>query len=281
MEIFERNIISIQSLVSAGYVGNSVAGLAIQLHGINPIILPTVMLSSHAEQNIYYGDVVSPDLFKKLIRGISEVGLREKTKFAVSGYINTSELIDVTAEFITGWKKVQKEAIYIYDPVLGDTRANGLYIPEAIAKHSVATLLPLCDVLTPNQFELEFIVGQKITTEIELTSLIADHPILNNKRVILTSAVLADTPAGQIEVIVVENGQISRFSTENIHIEVVGTGDLFTAIMTSQLANGRKVGDAIQNAMNFVCSVLTFTKENGLTTMSASAIMQAYPLLLL
>ncbi len=275
MDILERNVISIQSLVSAGYVGNSVAGLAIQLHGLNAIILPTVMLSSHAEQNIYYGDVVSPDLFNKLIRGISEVGLRERTSFAVSGYINTIELIDIAADFVTEWKKVRAGATYIYDPVLGDTRANGLYIPEHIAKHSIEKLLPICEVLTPNQFELEFILGEKITSVQELVALITNHPILKSKTVVLTSAILEDTPVDQIEVIVVQNNKVSRFSTENIHIEVVGTGDLFTAIMTSQLTLGRDIGVAIQNAMSFVCSVLTYTKQNGQTSMSAAAIMQA------
>lgn len=281
MDILERNVISIQSLVSAGYVGNSVAGLAIQLHGLNAVILPTVMLSSHAEQNIYYGDVVSPELFNKLIRGISEVGLRERTSFAVSGYINTSELIDIAAEFISSWQSLKEETTYIYDPVLGDTRANGLYIPENIAKHSIAKLLPICEILTPNQFELEFILGEKIVSEQQLVSLIANHPILKFKKVVLTSAILEDTAMDQIEVIVVQNNVISRYSSENIHIEVVGTGDLFTAIMTSQLTLGREIGEAIQNAMNFVCSVLTYTKEHGQTSMSAAAIMQAMPYLAL
>lgn len=281
MDIVERNVISIQSLVSAGYVGNSVAGLAIQLHGLNAIILPTVMLSSHAEQNIYYGEVVSPVLFNKLIRGISEVGLRERTSFTVSGYINTLELIDISADFINSWKNITVGSTYIYDPVLGDTRANGLYIPENIAKHSIEKLLPICEILTPNQFELEFILGEKITSEHQLTSLIANHPILKSKKVILTSAILDDTPLDQIEVIVVQNNKIARFSSENIHIEVVGTGDLFTAIMTSQLTLGRDIDVAIQNAMNFVCSVLTYTKQSGQTAMSAAAIMQAMPCLLL
>lgn len=279
MDILERNIISIQSLVSAGYVGNSVAGLAIQLHSFNPIILPTVMLSSHAEQNIYYGDVVSPDLFKKLVRGITEVGFLERTAFSVSGYINTSELIDLTADFISDWKVRNTTATYIYDPVLGDTRANGLYIPENIARHSIAKLLPICDILTPNQFELEFIVGQKISSLEELLTVVDNHAVLRSKTLVLTSAVLEDTAEEQIEVVVVKNGIARRFSSKNIHIEVVGTGDLFTAIMSSQLALGREIGDAIQNAMDFVCNVLVYTKKHGLKSMSASAIMQAYPLL--
>lgn len=279
MKESERSIISIQSLVSTGYVGNNVAGFAIQLHGLNIVVLPTVMLSSHTDQKVYYGEVIKPELFEKLTRGISEIEIYQNTKYLLTGYIRDNDLITLSRSFISNWKELDIKNIYVYDPVFGDSRAGGLYIPQEVADYSLEQLLPLADVITPNQFELEYILKEEIKREEQLLNLINNHPQLSTKKVVLTSAILEDTPDNLIEVILIADGKVHRFVSQKINIELVGTGDLFASILTSQLALGRGIDKAIEVGMHFLCSVLEYAEAAHLPEMDAISILQAQSIL--
>lgn len=271
----DQHIISIQSLVSTGYVGNNVAGLAIQLHGLNHVMVPTVLLSSHTDKPVYYGEVINVALFNKLLKGITEIEVAAQTRYVISGYIKEEALIQATAKFVQSIK-ANNAITYIYDPVFGDTRANGLYIPEGDVAHSIAYLLPLCDILTPNHFELEYILQQKINTKKELFKAVQNHPILAHKTIVLTTAELEENIEQCVEVVLLKDGEMTYFYAPNIPIEVVGTGDLFAGILSAQLTQGNSMAEAIQCAMLFISTVLEYVQQHKLTEMNAAALMHAY-----
>lgn len=279
MQDLQPSIISIQSIVSSGYVGNSVAALAIQLHGIEAVKLPTVLLSTHAEDNVYYGQVISKELFSLLVKGITQIGLCQKSNYLISGYINNTTLIDLTTSFINHWKTLNPKGIYVYDPVFGDTRANGLYIEKQVALHSMQELLPLAQVITPNQFELEFILQESITDIEQLKKAVQKRNDLIDKSIVLTGAVLKDTKEGDLEVIVIDKGNITRLITTLVPIAAVGTGDLFTSVLTSQLYLGKSIYQASEIAMLYVTQVLQTLHKQGLNQLSAQAMMQNLSLL--
>lgn len=278
MKNTDLHVISIQSQVSTGYVGNNIAGFAIQLHGLNHVMLPTVLLSSHTDKPVYYGEIVDVSLFRKLCKGIEEIGVGEQSKYVISGYIKGQEVIEATANFI-GQLKQRSLLQFIYDPVFGDTRTEGLYIPREDAMYSIEMLLPLCDILTPNHFELEFITNTTISNEEQLKEAIGKHPILCNKTIVLTTAELSENVNHQVEVVLICNGKLTHYYAANVAIEVVGTGDLFTGILSSQLSIGKDIGEAIQKAMQLISSILQYVKDNQLTEMNAAAIMSSYSLL--
>ncbi|MHC5309593.1 pyridoxal kinase [Myroides sp. LJL116] len=271
----QNSIISIQSLVSYGYVGNSIASFAIRLHGIEVVILPTVLLSTHAEDNVYYGEVITPELFSLLIKGVKEIDLCQKSKYLITGYINTKELIDISSSFIKYYKQVNPTALYVYDPVFGDTRANGLYIEEDVAHYSLDHLLELADIITPNHFEIEFILQRKISTQKDLQQSVLSHALLKEKTIVLTGAVLEDTPEDILEVIVVRQGEVYRFKTSFVHLQAVGTGDLFASVLTSQLHQGKDILQATEKAVDFVTQVLLNVQKNNELQLSSKAIMQS------
>ena len=276
----QNSIISIQSLVSYGYVGNSIASFAIRLHGIEVVILPTVLLSTHAEDNVYYGQVITPELFSLLIKGVKEIDLCQKSKHLITGYINTKELIDISSSFIKYYKQVSPEAVYVYDPVFGDTRANGLYIEKEVAHYSLDHLLELADIITPNHFEIEFILQSKISTEQDLQQSVLSDEILKDKTIVLTGAVLEDTPKDTLEVIVIKQGKLHRFKTSFVDLQAVGTGDLFASVLTSQLHQGKDILQATEKAVNFVTQVLLNVQKNQQSQLSSKAIMQSLDFLI-
>lgn len=278
MNTIEPHIISIQSTVSTGYVGNNSASFAIQLHGINCVAIPTILLSSHTDKSVYYGEAVTKELFNKLAKGVLEIETAKLTQYTISGYLKSQDIIDATAQLIEELKK-QNNITYIYDPVFGDTRTDGLYIPKEQADYSMEKLLPLSDILTPNHFELEYLLGSKIANERELIEAVKSHPLLSKKQIVLTTAELSENVNHQVEVILINKGGLTHFYSENIPVEVVGTGDLFTGVLSAQLTLGQSLSEAIQVSMNFLSTVLKYVYTHGLKEMNAMAILQAQEVL--
>ncbi|TDQ78088.1 PfkB family carbohydrate kinase [Sphingobacterium yanglingense] len=253
----EAKIVSIQSLVSTGYVGNNMAMFAAQLHASDVCMLPTVVLSSATDNPNYRGDVMPSTLFSELVIGV-DLGLdRARLHYFMTGYISAIPLIDITATWISSCKDNHCIAHYIYDPVFGDFRTSGLYLSEEAVVHSLKKLLPLCDIMTPNHFEMEYILSGKFETREELLELLTHFPELKDKKIIVTGAHLRDTPEGYLENLLVIDGHIQRFMAARIPIEAVGTGDLFTALVTVIMKNGRTVSEAIDYATEFISSVLS------------------------
>lgn len=270
-----KNIISIQSLVATGYVGNNIAGLAIQLHGIDLVMLPTVMLSNHTGHPTISGEAVSPKLLSELVNGVDAINIPAQTDYLISGFCNLQDNMDIIADTVRRYPHIQ----FVYDPVFGDFHSGGLYFAAEIAAYSVEKLLPLAHILTPNHWELEYILKMPFRTFAEVVSAVQAHDILKEKTVILTSANLEDTPPDQIEVILIKGDHTARFRAPRIPLETTGTGDLFTAIVTSQLTLVRSLEQAIRIAMDFIDKTLAYLQANNLKELSAAAIMQHVHLL--
>lgn len=269
----QNKILSIQSKVVYGYVGNNIAELAIQLHGLDVISFPTVYLSAHTGHRPIHGKAMDKELFDDLITGIEEIGILDTTFCVISGYVGSEPILLSSSEFIQRIKKAYPEKLYICDPVMGDI-STGLYVPESVAQSLVDTLVPYCDVLTPNFFELEYILQRKLTTIADITNCVKSHSLLSNKIIIATGCHLEDTPDGQIETIVIDGDKVERIYSRNIDIETTGTGDLFTAILASQLAKGRNIATAAMIASETISNVLDYIVQKGLDEMNAECLLK-------
>lgn len=269
-------ILSIQSKVVYGYVGNNIAELAIQLHGLDVISFPTVYLSAHTGHTGHrpiHGRAIDKKLFDDLIVGIEAIGVLDTAFCVITGYIGSEEILLSSSDFIQRIKKTYPDKLYICDPVMGDVN-TGLYIPESVAGKSMATLVPYCDILTPNFFELEYILQQKITTIRDIIYSVKTNSLLNHKIIIATGCHLEDTPEGQIETIVVEGEKVERIYSDNIDIDAVGTGDLFTAILASQLAKGKDIPFAAKIASETISNVLGYIAQEGIEEINAASLLK-------
>ncbi|WP_343691849.1 pyridoxal kinase [Chitinophaga sp.] len=270
-----KNIISIQSQVASGYVGNNIAGFAIQLHGIDLTLLPTVFLSAHTGHPVIFGEAISPALLSDLVKGIGAINIPADADYLISGFCNLPENIDIIANAVLQYPHLK----FVYDPVFGDFHCGGLYFEEAIAHYSVNRLLPYARILTPNHWELEFILKKKFQTIDELRAAIEQNDLLTDKTIILTSANLTDTPPDVMEVVLIRQNTFTRFNGPKIALETTGTGDLFTAIVTSQLTLQKSLEDAIRIAMNFIHHTLSYVQSVNEKELSAAALMKHVHLL--
>ncbi len=270
----KNKIISIQSRLIYGYVGSNIAEFAIQLQGLDTIAFPTVLLSAHSGHKPVYGKAIPRELFEELILGIKAINVISSAFCVISGYMRTEDIIEVSHNFIKDIQKEFPDKPYICDPVMGD-REIGLFIPEAIAEQIVEKLIPLCNILTPNHYELEYILKQKINSMEELIYLVRHAPQLKGKTVIVTSCILEDSKEGFIDTILINEEIAERIESPKIDIDTVGTGDLFAATLSAQLAKGLGIKDAVQNATQYISKVLNYMHSHGYEEMNVECLLAA------
>lgn len=268
-----NKIITIQSQLGYGYVGNNVAGLIIQLHGFDVIALPTVLFSSHTGHKEVYGAATDPDLFQNIIKGIKTEDFLDNCGYILSGYFGSCEIIDLVCDFVTEFKQNNPDRIYVCDPVMGDTAQGGLYVSEKIAERIIERLIPVSDIITPNHFEIEYILNCKIHTIEQLLNETERHPVLKNKIIVITSAYLQDTPENKMEVIVLRKGKAVRLNVDKIKTEIVGTGDLFASVLTSQLALNNDMINSVNTAIQYINDVISYAHGKGYVELNAESLL--------
>lgn len=256
------NVISIQSQVAWGHVGNSAAVFSMQMHGIDVTAVPTTLLSNRPGYPTIRGRMLEAQLVTDLLLGIEERGAVDNAQMIVSGYLGLPETAGVVADFVARAKSGKPELIYCCDTVLGD-RDRGMFVHADIPPLVRDRLVPLADIVTPNHFEFEYLAGTKASTTAQLVeaarALIARGP----STVVVTSAELSDTPGDEIETVAVERAKAWRVRTPRLSITPNGTGDLFAALFASARVRQQDTAEALSHAASAIFAVLERTAARG------------------
>ena len=255
-------VISIQSQVVFGHVGNSAAVFPMQAAGLEVAAIPTVIFSNTPHYPTLRGRALDPALFADLLLGARERGLPERADYIITGYIGSVEVARMVADFVAGAKAANPRLIYLCDPVMGDA-GPGLYVPEAIADVMRDRLLPLADIATPNPFELSWLTGQSIASLADLEAARRLLPLPAQARLIVTGCALEDTAPGQIESVLLGPEGTSRHPTPHLPIALSGTGDLFAGLIVAGLARGLGLPQAIGTAQRLTSIALSHAQALG------------------
>lgn len=270
----KHNIISVQSRVVYGYVGNNMAEFAMQIHGFDPIAFPTVIFSAHSGHQPIHGTAIDKELFLDLIQGIKEIGVIKDAACMMSGYMKDKDVISIVSTLVRDVKEQNNDIVYICDPVMGDTD-RGLYVAPETAKTVIETLIPLGDIITPNLFEINYILGCDIRDFEELTEKVHGCEFLAGKTTIVTSCVFDDSTSDFIDTIIITPEDSHRVKSSRIPTETTGTGDLFTSVLSSRIAAGSSIEDAVVYTTDFISRTLEYMHSNGLPEPTAKCILHA------
>jgi len=260
-------VISIQSQVAYGHVGNSAAVFPMQMHGIDVIAVPTTLLSNRPGYPTIRGRVLDATLVADLLIGIEERGVVDGAQMIVSGYLGSPEIAGVVADFVERARARNPKLLYACDPVLGD-RGRGLFVQADIPRLVRERLCRLADVITPNHFEFEWLCGEKAGTIDEVISLAQALMARGPSTVVITSADLSDTPDAEIDTLAVERSSDTskkdmfktwRVRTPKLPISPNGTGDLFAALYVSACVRGADTPQALAHAASAIFAVLERT----------------------
>jgi pyridoxine kinase len=255
-------VISIQSQVAYGHVGNSAAVFPMQMHGIDVIAVPTTLLSNRPGYKTIRGRVLEAQLVSDLLLGVEERGALDTCKMILSGYLGSPEIAAVVADFVARAKARHPALLYCCDPVLGD-RDRGLFVHADIPPLVRDRLLPLADIITPNHFEFEWLCGAKATTSDQMIAQAQTLLARGPSTVVVTSAELMDTPAGEIETLAIERSSAWRVRTPRLPISPNGTGDLFASLFVSARVRGSDTPEALSHAASAIFAVLERTAADG------------------
>ena len=258
-------ILTIQSHVAFGRVGNRAAVLPLERLGFEPIVVNTVQFSNHTGYGAWTGEVFSPAHVDALLDGIAARGGFRDLKAVLTGYMGDAGLGRVVLDHVRRLKAAQPGLLWVCDPVMGDV-GRGFFVRENIPAFFRDEALPLADALTPNHFELEALTGRTVTTlEDALAAVDALHD-RGPRHVLVTSFARADRPEGLIEMLASERGGPRYLvATPRVDLAVApnGSGDCTAALFSAHLARGFDLGEALGRTAAGVLAVFEATAAAG------------------
>ena len=257
-----NRVLSIQSWVTYGHVGNASAMFPLQRLGVEVMAVHTVQFSNHTGYGSWRGQVFTGETVRELVTGMAERGALTACDGVLSGYMGDADIGEAILEAVTTVKAANPRAIYCCDPVIGDVD-TGIYVRPGIADFLKRRAIPVADVVTPNQFELELLAGRQIATVADLhAALDAVHE--SGPRVVLaTSLHLADTPGGAIDMVASDADTRWRVRTPLLPLSISGAGDAVAALFMLHLSRSGRADEALSRTAASVFGVLRRTVEAG------------------
>jgi len=182
-----ERILSIQSHVVSGYVGNKSATFPLQLLGFETDCINSVQFSNHTgyDKGVKGQRLNDVELWD-LIDGLEANGL-DNYSHIINGYIGKDTFLRKLAQVIKKLKGRNPNLMYVCDPVMGDSEPVGWYVPKELLPIYRDEILPLCDICVPNQFEVEMLSGCQITDEKSAFNAIEKLHDMGVKVVVLSS----------------------------------------------------------------------------------------------
>lgn len=231
------NILSIQSDVVYGHVGNAAARFALQRLGHDVWALPSVLLSSHAGYAKVEGETISADLLRRLIDGLDANGWLARCDAVLSGYLGHAEQARIVADAVRRVKAQNGKAIYCLDPVFGD--AGRAYAKPGVAEAMARDLLPLADIVTPNVFELSSLTSVAIRN--------ADDALVAARRLGRPCVVATSVPVSRdrIGALAAAKDEAWLASTPLLENVPHGSGDLLAALFLGRRLMKQSVREAL------------------------------------
>lgn len=256
------DVISIQSQVVHGHVGNSAAVFPMQAKGLSVAAVPTALLSNHPHYPTVHGKMLESELVEALLLGVEERGLIESARMIVTGYLGSVENGAVVARFIEHALRRNPKLLYVCDPVMGDDDL-GVFVDDGLIGVFRDRLVPMASVITPNQYELELLAGRPARTEQALNE--AMHLLKQGGAgsAAVTGCVLADTRESAVETVSWTPDRLARTAIDRLPIRPCGTGDLFTALLVARLCSGQDLHEAGAGATGEILAVLERTHAAG------------------
>lgn len=260
------DVISIQSQVVHGHVGNSAAVFPMQAAGLEVAAVPTALLSNHPHYPTMRGRILQSELLADLLRGVEERGLVDQAKAVVTGYLGSVENAHVVADFLRRARTRNPSLLYVCDPVIGDDDL-GIFVDEGLIAIFRDALVPMASIITPNRFELGRLSNREVRSVLEVDTAARALCERGTRAVVTTGCVLDDTPPGSVETRVGSSIQSSGTAITQLPIRPCGTGDLFTALLIVRLLAGMTVHEAAAGATKEIFAVLERTRAAGATEM--------------
>ena len=237
-------VLSIQSCVSFGHVGNSAAVFPLQRLGHEVMPVHTVVFSNHTGYGQWGGQLISGDIVRDIVQGIDARGALADVDLVLSGYQGGDDIGDAILDAVALVKQRNPEATYACDPVLGSA-ASGCFVAPEVQRLIRDRVVPQADVITPNQFELGFITGTDPHTLEETLASVDQVRQSGPSTVLVTSVFQPDRPENTIEMLAVNETGAWIVQTPQLPFKRNGSGDVASALFSTHLRASGDIASAL------------------------------------
>ena len=253
------NVLSIQSTVAYGRVGNRAAVLVLERLGHEVWPIDTVAFSNHPAHGGFRGRVVPAAEVGELVEGLAARGVLGRCDAVLSGYLGDPETAAVVADAVARVRAENPGALYCCDPVIGEV-GRGVYVRPGIAESFRDRLAPMADILTPNPFELELLAGvTPATMEAAHATARALAGRGRSRLVVATGLRLVEAP-GELAVLAVTREDAWCVRHPRRSVRVWGTGDAFAALFLGAYLGARDPRTALEHAVAALDDVLALAE---------------------
>ncbi|MDR3441076.1 pyridoxal kinase PdxY [Telmatospirillum sp.] len=258
------NILSIQSSVAFGHVGNSAAVFPLQRLGHEVWPINTVQFSNHTGYGAWRGEVFPAEHLADVLQGIDDRGALAQSGAVLSGYLGDATIGTVVLDAVDRVRKTNSQALYCCDPVMGD-EGRGLFVRPDIPAFFAGRALPLADIATPNQFELEMLTGRTI---VSLADAVAAANALRARGPDIVAVTSLRPPAvdgSRLGSLIVSENGAWLVDTPKIDFPIApnGAGDVFAALLLGRLLDGEAPAPALEKTVSGLFALLSQTLAAG------------------
>ncbi|KAF2350827.1 Pyridoxine kinase [Trinorchestia longiramus] len=268
----EGRVLSLQSHVVSGYVGNKSATFPLQVLGLEVDAINSVQFSNHTGYAHVKGQVMDAQELEDLLEGLRLNGLSSgRYSHLLTGYIGSLSFLRTVGKVVHSLKKDNPGLTYVCDPVMGDNGA--MYVPAELLPVYRDSIVPLADIITPNQYEAELLSELQITTEADVGAVL---DWFHNKGV--KTVVLSSTDLGDADHLIgiastrQQDGSCTRLriAMPRLPVNFTGTGDLFAALLLGWLhRSGHDLKLSVENTVATMQSILGSTYAHAVATSTA------------
>jgi pyridoxine kinase len=255
-------ILSIQSSVAYGHVGNSAAVFPLQRlgHEVWPVL--TVHFSNHTGYGEWRGPVLPAGDVADVIAGIQDRGVLGQADAVLSGYQGDPAVGAVILDTVERVKELNPDAVYCCDPVMGDV-GRGMFVRPGIPEFMRDSVVPRADIITPNHFELDFLAGRETRTLDEILDAVDVVRDRGPRDVLVTSVLHGDLAPDSLDVLAVSDAGAWALTTPLLPISPNGCGDVTAALYLAHLRTSGSPATALAATASSVFAILEATIAAG------------------
>ncbi|KQR49985.1 pyridoxal kinase PdxY [Acidovorax sp. Leaf160] len=257
-------VLSIQSHVAFGHVGNDAAMLPLQLLGIQPVAVHTVQFSNHTGYGEFKGQVFTPAHIADVLDGLRARGVLARCTAVLSGYLGDAGVGEAILAAVQEIRAARPGLHYLCDPVMGDV-GRGLFVRPGIPEFLRRRALAQASIITPNHYEFELLHGAPLASVPEAIaaarSLLGAAPGTGPSLVVVTSLRTPDLPADRLATLAVTADAAWLVKTPYVDLQPLpnGMGDVFSAVLLGHLLRGKPTPDAVAGAVSSLYALVSRT----------------------
>ena len=267
------NILSIQSWVAFGHVGNASAVFPLQRLGAEVWAINTVQFSNHTGYGAWTGQVFTGQAVRDLVDGIADRGVLPGCDAVLSGYMGDAAIGAAVLDAAARVRAANLHALYCCDPVIGDD-GRGIFVRPGIPEFMRDQAMGAADLATPNQFELEWMTGRRCATLADALAAVAAlratmaraRPAggsASPRAVLVTSLRVAETPADMLDMLAADESGVALLRTPLLPVSVNGAGDAIAALFLFHFLATGSAARAMEEAGSAVHGLLRRTAASG------------------